>query len=126
MKLNVDCIRDLLLYFEENLDPNDSYQMEFNELPSYSSQDIYYCTIQLLDAGFIDGKNHAIKSSFPLIIVNRITWNGHEFLDNIRPKTIWDKTKNIGQELKTNSIDSLFKISSAVITEIIKHNLGYI
>lgn len=126
MHLNKDCIRDLLLYFEEHLEANEIYQMNFNELDGYSKNDIYYTAIQLLDAKLIVGKSFIVKSKFPLISVKRISRQGHEFLDNIRPKTVWDKTKDICKELGTNSIDAIVKVSSAVITEIIKNKLGYI
>lgn len=126
MYLNKDCVRDLLLYFEENLKPFESHQMNFEELDLYSQSVIYYTTVQLLDAGLIVGDSISIKGSFPLISIERISWQGHQFLDNIRPKTVWDKTQDICKELGTNSIDAIIKISSAVITEIIKHKLGYI
>ena len=46
MKLNYDCIRDILLYLEENLELNNSIYSENIEL-NYSSEDIQYSMLEL-------------------------------------------------------------------------------
>lgn len=89
MKLNQDCVRDILLATEE-LPYNHYFKLDYlvnaPEFKCYTSEEIQYSVEKLKEAGYIDaeitkyldgGYNFALKS---------ITWSGHEFLDNIRNK----------------------------------------
>lgn len=109
MKLNPDCIRDVLLYLEENLSYNHERKdsLEHNSISmrkiaeylhnqkGYEIDDINYSIEKLLEIMYIipdnelRGRNHSILSCSIL----DISWNGHQFLNTIRPKTIWDATK---------------------------------
>lgn len=56
MKLNQDCIRDILLYLESNL-KLDKYMMHkelINNLTDYSKEDIEYSLLKLDEADFVD------------------------------------------------------------------------
>jgi len=44
----------------------------------------------LISAWFVDG---AITIGNPMQVVRGLTWEGHEFLDNIKNDDIWGKTK---------------------------------
>lgn len=52
--------------------------------------------------------------------INNITWNGHQFLNTIRPKTVWEATKQGASKLGIMSMHALstiaMKITEAVIT----------
>ena len=50
MKLNYDCIRDVLLYLEENLELNNSIYSEHINL-NYSPEDIQYSVLKLEEIG---------------------------------------------------------------------------
>ena len=90
MKLNHDCVRDVLLYLEDNLDLGLKIKFSSttnNELNSkYSNTDIFYTSLKLLEAGFINAKAYdTVQPSGPIVIeIASITYNGHLFLDSIR------------------------------------------
>lgn len=139
MKLNPDCIRDVLLYLEENLKVKDGHK--FTEitlsqlqdaLSQYPSEDVFYSVYNLREIRFIDGKFNDINDMKMFFCeINNITWSGHQFLNSIRPKTIWDATKQGASKLGIMSMHALstiaMKITEAVITNptvidnIIKH-----
>jgi hypothetical protein len=51
----------------------------------------------------------------------RLTFNGHEFLETIREKSVWDKVKNVAKEKGVGlTIESITKIASAVVASILK------
>ncbi|WP_369525883.1 DUF2513 domain-containing protein [Thomasclavelia cocleata] len=44
-----------------------------------------------------------------------MTWNGHQFLETIRPNTIWEAVRNKAKQIGGVSISGLSIISSSVI-----------
>ena len=53
----------------------------------------------LIEAGLVLGQ--VINTLGPEVqdfIVERLTWDGHEFLDSIRSDTVWQKTKKMFTE----------------------------
>lgn len=121
MKLNPDCIRDILLTIESI--PGMNYYYRFNEesikndFNNYSKEEIFYHIRQCDMAGFL------YKVSFTLdgeCTVADLTPAGHQFLADIRSDNVWNKTKSVAKEIGAYSLDTLSKIASAVITEFVR------
>jgi len=123
MKLNQDCIRDVLLAIEKLGTPDtrlfldDLSNSEFCE--KYGINDLGYTVSKLIEAGFINASPINVQGGKGFII-RSITWNGHDFLDNIRDKTVWDKTKEKASKVGGASIPIL----SAIAKEMIFKKLG--
>ncbi len=129
MKLNHDCIRDLLLYLEDTLTLGNclkiSYAAEDSFLPSHSIDDIRYTALKLTEAGYIDTKSiNFIDSRIPEIRILSITYQGHQFLDNIRDDGVWKETKKIASQVSSASIKILSDIAAQVISNIISKQMG--
>ena len=57
--------------------------------------------------------------------VGRLTWEGHEFLDQIRDDTVWNNTKKTIKEKALPFVFDVVKsISSGILTGMIKSALG--
>lgn len=132
MKLNPDCVRDVLLYLEENLGYTDYVgalqhkEIQICTIPdyfstTYSKEDVNYSIEKLYEARFISLVNIASDRDGYIVnaYVNDITYIGHEFLNNIRPKNVWDATKEGASKLGLMSMHALSFISSKVIESII-------
>lgn len=89
MKLNLDCIRAILLKLEE-LPYGESYSsVNFGGLCStYSQEDIDYSIKKLTEAHFIETDVSELSDESYTYILD-ITYEGHQFLANIRDNTIW-------------------------------------
>lgn len=122
MKLNHDCVRDLLFWFEDNLPLAGSYQLQHNEV-RYTPEDISYTAQMLIDAGYLEGKAVQLKLQMPIVIIKKITWEGHKFLDNIRSDTAWSKSKDAAKKLGGASLSALSQIASQIVVEILKGHL---
>lgn len=124
MKLNYDCIRDVMLYLEENLELNNTVHLE-NIVIDYSAEDINYSILKLEEIGYI--KAHIVNAdgivAFTAIIFD-ITFYGHEFLNTVRPKTVWENTKEISTKIGVNTISSLTQIASQIVTQLISKQMG--
>ncbi len=125
MKLNPDCVRDILLCVE-NI-PNVKYVMTFDrqsiaeDFPKYSYDEIVYHLRQCELCGFFYKASHNLEGDYT---VYDLTPSGHEFLANIREDNLWNHIKTISSQVGSKSIFVLTQIASGVVTAIIKNQLG--
>jgi hypothetical protein len=115
MVRNMDLIREILLKTEE-VTPDKS--MNYNLLESkdkISEQEYIYHVMLLKEAGYIDA---ILKPSEGDILfgglIKRLTWEGHEFLDNIREQSVWNKVKD---KIKSHG----GTVSVSLLTELAKN-----
>lgn len=98
LRLNHDCVRDLLLTIEEGL-PLDAMALttELNQhesLRKYEYDELVYCILRLREAGYIETVGQDLTSKVGRVIkVRGLTYSGHLFLDNIREPSRWKKVK---------------------------------
>lgn len=118
MQLNPDCIRALLMYFEERTNESiitcdvETISQTINfprDVVEYHIQQCNYNDFLIGYKPFAGG--FALKDISP---------SAHEFLANIRQDTTWNGVKEIAKKVGSVSLDSLVQISSNVITELIK------
>ena len=125
MKLNQDCIRDLLLYLEENLSYQNFVTINNISLKDFSNSDLVYTADKLIEAGYLDCiKSRSMDEECPTIIAKSITYAGHQFLDNIRDDKVFAKTKSVLSGLKSVSVEIISETASKVITNMINQQLG--
>lgn len=123
MELNKDCVRDVLLSCEELLKMDEegymnslSYEELEQVLPNYKTEYIIYTVVKLKEAGFLDVK--VTRASGNILVDLRIydiTFNGHEFLNNIRDDDNWKKVKDIAKSVGAFSINMIAQIAVGVI-----------
>ena len=118
MRLNADCVRDVMLFLEENLELVsflDCSNIEIN----YTSNDVTYTCAKLIEAGYLIGNTKVDLSGHMKVVINSITWNGHQFLDNVRSNTVWKKTKETAIKLGSVSVSFLSNIAAQIIANVI-------
>lgn len=126
MKLNHNCVRDLLLFIEDNLTYSTYIYVNEIQLEGYTQEEIIYSADKLLDAGYITGTRKVFLGSdgTPQIEIKSITWDGHQFLDNIRDNKVWEQTKGILSKFSSVSIGIISNVASQVISNIVKSQMG--
>lgn len=120
MKRNLDLIRHILLV-TENSDRNylhpDAYITE-----EYQYEEVAYNVLLLDDAGYIILNSvPVISSTLEDFIVERLTNDGHDFLDAIRDKKVFEEAK---KKILSVTGSSTLEIFKAVSVSIIKNLLG--
>ena len=127
MKLNPDCIRDILFAIEDLSKPNSlltSEQLSKTKfLSNYSAEEILYHLQQLDWSGYIMTPSRH-KTLDGIFIVNDLSPVGHEFISDIRKDTNWNKVKSISKEVGTETLTSIKSIAEGVIATAIKTSLG--
>lgn len=127
MKLNHECVRDMLLVLE-NTGFGGAYTLEelMPKLPKYNYNELWYTALKLYEAGFITADMAKLSHTDMLKPerITDITYNGHEFLNTIREDTMWEKVKDIAAKVGSTSVRTLAEIASTIVTILIQKHLG--
>ena len=126
MKLNPDCIRDILMDIEETTTIDTSWNYDSHNpskrLSQYDKYEVAYHTRQCYFSHLVN--DFHLYGNSDEIVVNDLTPAGHQFLANIRENKIWSGVKTIAEKVGSSSLDAIVQISSNIITELIKAQFG--
>lgn len=136
MKLNPDCIRDLMLTLEEITCINVGSRYTFRGvnceslahkfLNAYEESEIAYTPIQLSESGYIempfkcDNKIRVVEMGNILYV----TPKGHELISNMKAEGNWDKIKKILAPMGGVSLAVIEAISSGITGALIAKATG--
>ena len=126
MKLNPDCVRDILLIIETTTSFDDIFYYEasnhasFTNLKKYSHAETIYHIRQCNLHGFLYAVDWNLEAD---VSVQDLTPLGHQFLADIRSDNIWTKTKSVSKKVGSASVSALMQIATGVVTQIIKNEL---
>lgn len=127
MRLNPDCVRDILLTIEETTTFNKFMRYyvnnsTFERLANYTHDEIVYHVRQCKMAQLI--VNVTFNDGGDYFSIQDLSPKGHEFLENIRSDNMWNDTKAVATKVGSYSLSSLTIIATGILTQIINHHLG--
>ena len=120
MKLDMDLARAILLQAEA-APPN---QFPKINLPDHDADAVAEHVQLLAEAGLLEASIAPSGSGGRRIwkvSVKRLTWEGHQFLENARNDTVWAKTKTV---VKEKGGSASFKIIKALLTAVTMQHFG--
>lgn len=121
MKLDLDCVRDILLTVEENT----GYQKyitysintkQYESLQKYENEKVMYHILQCEKSNLIEAKQIDLAGN---ILIKDLTPCGHKFISNIRENKNWNKVKKVANEVGTTSLEAIMQIAINIISGII-------
>lgn len=125
MKRDMELCRKILFAIEDQY--VDSAIVNLNiqgyEVPCIA----YHCEL-LHDAGLVDSyKSQYTDNHINYYSVGKLTWEGHNYIDNIREETVWNKTKKtIKEKALPMTIEVIKDVSSAIVSAMVKNAMaGY-
>jgi hypothetical protein len=123
MKRDMDMVRDLLLAIESDpqFDGIRQLQPEPGDIgitEANYSEAAYHLTL-LVEAGMVEG-----RTAMRMPIISKLTWQGHEFLDDIRSPEIWRKAKEGAGKVGRASIGFLWDLAKAYAKRLAQEKLG--
>lgn len=121
MKRDKDLIRSLLLDVEMK-DDGSGNPIEFDKIAKVD-RDITEHLFLLADAGLIEAIDASSMRAREIIVL-RLTWQGHEYLDNIRDPEIWAGAKSGAQQLGGFSLEILGALAKGLIKKKIEQHTG--
>ena len=126
MKLNPDCIRDILISVELETSWNTHIRFTPGKMPStlaqYSDDVIFYHVKQCELSDLFGGKTYWFLDGG--CMVQYLSPSGHQFLSDIRSDNNWSKTKEIANTVGSESISAIKDIATGVISSLIQKQLG--
>ncbi len=124
MKRDWDTIRDLLTKIEACTLPTDMVRLSDFEIERRAA--VSYHIALLIEAGLVKGQMlQTIGPEVKDFFAQRLTWEGHEFLDAVRSDTVWAQTKKVFAERGVDmSFDLVKSAAKEVAALFIKAALG--
>lgn len=117
---DMDLVRQLLLRLEQDPNMDGKHSVCFTPadlgMADRSTAEIGYHLNLLIDAGFVRGRSGF--DDMPMLF--KFTWEGHEFLDNIKDAGVWAKTRKRVEGLSGVAL----KVVAAIAEAEIKKHLG--
>lgn len=115
---DMDLVRELLLKMDADPQLDGTRWVRYATpaemgITGHSAEEVGYHLNMLLEAGLIKA-----KGSIELMpVINKMTWQGHEFLDDIRDDTVWGKTKERTKGLAGVGIALMWEIAKAELKQ---------
>src|SRR5689334_1070505 len=97
MKRDWDRIRDVLLEVEA-IDPAAYEYPRYGPIRKCDDVTKASQAILLWKAGFIEGLDTSYVDLGEAVDVRGLTWKGHELLDTLRSKSVWERIKTTAKE----------------------------
>lgn len=131
MKLNLDCIRAVMLAIESKHritidDDNNAdigtiwFDELYSDLKNFSKEDIFYSLYNLDQAGYVNTTLVDGDSHITFCAVNYMTYEGHEFLEKIRDSKRWKFVKAAGGAVRNFSLDAINQIANGATSALIE------
>ncbi|MGB8452773.1 MAG: DUF2513 domain-containing protein [Anaerocolumna sp.] len=128
MKLNLDCVRDILLTIEDY-----EYRMNLlvNEfcimLPDYSPTEVIYCCEKLYEGNYLnlDYVELPKQRNPELVKIRDITFQGHEFLANIRSDANWKEVKGVCGKIGSIAFSAIKSVAEGVTISAVNNYFGF-
>lgn len=116
MRLDNDCIRDIMLYIEDNT----TYEKRFIDVDNlvndlnYDKDTLYYHLSMISQANLFDKVNFADNRPY---LISSLSWEGHQYLDNIREDHIWKAVKEKASKVGSVSLQVMIPLATAIIQQ---------
>ncbi|MBA4699191.1 MAG: DUF2513 domain-containing protein [Ruminococcus sp.] len=127
MKLNPDCIRDILFEIED-ITTFDTCFDYFHDSPpesgllsKYEPDEIVYHIRQCNLYGLLYKTDWDMQGN---VSVQDLSPSGHDFIANVRSDSIWNDVKTVSTKVGSKSVNALTQIATGVVTALIKSQLG--
>jgi len=118
MKRNMDLIRKILMVLNEH---EHGYAPDELNIEGFSEDEIGYHCLILGEAGLLEvSDSSCFDSESPTADPVRLTWDGHEFIENAKNENVWSQAKEVVGKVGEAS----FSVWTGVLSNIVLRNLG--
>lgn len=135
MRLDPDCVRDLLLFIEDMdtyvLDEDNDLTLQgafleaiSQKLPQYPETQLYYTLDKLEEGGLVNMTSQWGGDTLTSCHVSSLTYAGHEFLASIRDGGRWDVVKTGLSAVKNYSLTAIAAIAEGITSGAVSAYLG--
>lgn len=127
MKLNVDCVRDVLLCVEDNTGLRKScYFVDYDidhlypgstDVPAYQKKleakyhndELIYHVNYCVEARLL---KRVVQGSDRIVTISDLTPSGHQFIISLKNDNIWNKVKHLAQKYSGLSLETITQLTA--------------
>lgn len=120
MKRDMDLVRKILLAIEEQ---SYDYSQPNPAVDGYTTEQIEYHLLIMIDAKLIVGFEFPVGGG-PKVFSERMTWQGHDFLEASRDEGRWSKAKGIMTKIGGVTFEIMKQILTQVMSDQVKQIMG--
>ena len=122
MKRDMDLIRTILLKLDADPEVDGAHSRAAINLgiADYKSEEVNYHAAMLIEAGYLAGNTKRMD----VVLVSKLTWQGHDFLDSIRDPKIWVRTKAGAEGAGGFTVDLLKDLAKGLVRKQIEEYTG--
>lgn len=133
MRLDVSCIRSILLALESYLEFDENLIVQpvgfetlcsLPEMQAFSKETILYSSQKLDEAGLISFEAFYADNALYEAWYSDISYEGHQFLEGIRSPVVFTKTKNVLSKVGSFSLSVVSDVAAKVIARAVNQQLG--
>jgi hypothetical protein len=126
MKRDMDLIRTILLKIEADPKFDSAYFHSVGAtrlgITDHTDAEVIYHVAMLVDAGLLVG--NARMATGGTVMVSKLSWPGHDFLDSVRDPTIWEKTKKGANDAGGFTVELLKDLAKGFVKKQIEEYTG--
>ncbi|KPC37888.1 Uncharacterized protein AC509_2035 [Pseudomonas amygdali pv. morsprunorum] len=121
MQLNKELVREILLAIEaDEATPQGWIDIEID---GHSAEKVAYHVLLLHEGGMLVAQDLSSMNDFDWR-PKRLTFRGHEFLDTVRDREIWRRTKDAAEKAGGAGVSLLVELGKAMGKQVLKERLG--
>lgn len=114
MKRDWDVIKAILIALDER--DSTSRELQLQDFPAEQAHIYLYHVQLLIERRLISGHlSQVVSTPAKNFRLQRLTWEGHDLLDTIRSRPVWERIKTIsvekGIELTLDSVKAIGKVA---------------
>jgi hypothetical protein len=117
MKRDMELVREILLKGEGDPAFNGARAFGISAaslgITDHTDQEVIYNAAHLVEAGYLPGNVRLAHAG--AVIVTKLTWQGHEYLDATKDPDIWAKTKARAKGVASVGMSFLLEIAKSEI-----------
>ncbi len=115
MKRDMELIRELMMAIESREDASECWAEDLEIAGDWNIAQIKYHLQLLVDAKFLEATIKHDNGPNTYILIVRMLWEGHEFLDNARNESIWKEArKTIAEKGGSVAVGVLTQLLSSI------------
>lgn len=122
VKRDMDLARDLLIQIEKS--PRGLSSSMLIPRTDERKDEKYYLLDKMIEANLVCGSNAIVIGNHKERMNIEMTWDGHDFLDNIRDTEIWSMTKKGAGDAGSLSFDLLKALAKGYLKTKIEEKTG--
>ena len=115
MKRDWDLVRVILLKLEECESSRGNLRPE--EIAGHDRELVSYHIQILMESGLIIGECSRSLGAPLYCTAHRLTWAGHEFLDQVKSHTAWNRIKGMARERGLDMTLDVIKTAAKILVE---------